>query len=103
MPSGAARDSTKEVVTMLSSGSERRTLDPTGSSECEGLSGREGLGREAVLIVSAMLLYFGIRNLTAGSTDAAFGNADLLSPSSDGSGSTGNRGCRARGSGATPS
>ena len=37
-----------------------------------------GLAREAVLVTVAILLYFGIRNLTAGSADAAFANADRL-------------------------
>ena len=37
-----------------------------------------GLAREVVLVAFAILLYFGIRNLTAGNENAAFANADRL-------------------------
>ncbi len=38
----------------------------------------EGLPRETLVVGVAMLLYFGIRNATAGSADAAFANADRI-------------------------
>jgi hypothetical protein len=41
-------------------------------------SARRGLLREAALVALAILLYFGIRNLTAGSPEAAFANAERL-------------------------
>jgi hypothetical protein len=40
---------------------------------------RRVLAREVSLIAGAMLLYFGVRNLTAGSADIAFLNADRIS------------------------
>lgn len=39
---------------------------------------RTGLLREVVLVACAMLVYFGIRNLTVGAEDAAEANADSL-------------------------
>lgn len=47
---------------------------PTGQ---EGFSAA-ALGREAALISLAILLYFGIRNLTVGSEGAAVANAERL-------------------------
>jgi hypothetical protein len=41
-------------------------------------SARGGLLREATLVALAILLYFGIRNATVGSADAAFANAERL-------------------------
>ena len=43
-----------------------------------GASARHGFLREAGLVAGAMLLYFGIRNLTAGSAETAFANAERL-------------------------
>ena len=63
---------------MAWNGSERRTLDPADSIGTKPISGLKGLGGEAGLIAAAMLLYFGIRNLTAGNADTAFVNADRL-------------------------
>ena len=63
---------------MASSGSEHGTLEPAGSVGTKSISGLKGLGGEVVLIAAAMLLYFGIRNLTAGNADTAFLNADRL-------------------------
>ncbi|HET9287294.1 MAG TPA: phosphatase PAP2 family protein [Gaiella sp.] len=63
---------------MVSNGSELRTLDPAESTGTKPVSGLKGLGAEAGLIAAAMLLYFGIRNLTAGNADTAFVNADRL-------------------------
>jgi hypothetical protein len=40
---------------------------------------RRTLAREVSLIVGAMLLYFGVRNVTAGSADLAFLNAERIS------------------------
>jgi PAP2 superfamily len=40
--------------------------------------GRAGLVREVLLVALAMLVYFGIRNLTVGNADAAAANADRL-------------------------
>jgi hypothetical protein len=39
---------------------------------------RHGLGREIVLVAAAMIVYFGIRNATAGSPQAAFANAQHI-------------------------
>jgi hypothetical protein len=66
-----------EVEEMAWNGSER-TLDPARLTGTEPISGLKGLGGEAGLIAAAMLLYFGIRNLTAGNADTAFVNADRL-------------------------
>jgi PAP2 superfamily len=63
---------------MAWNGSERRTLDPARLTGTKPISGLKGLGGEAGLIAAAMLLYFGIRNLTAGNADTAFVNADRL-------------------------
>ena len=41
-------------------------------------STRRSFLQEAVIIAAAMLAYFGIRNLTVGSTHAAFANADRI-------------------------
>ncbi|HEU0335811.1 MAG TPA: phosphatase PAP2 family protein [Gaiellaceae bacterium] len=41
-------------------------------------SARRGLLREAALVALAILLYFGIRNATAGNPDIAFANAEWL-------------------------
>jgi hypothetical protein len=41
-------------------------------------SARHGFLREAGLVAGAMLLYFGIRNRTAGSAETAFANAERL-------------------------
>jgi hypothetical protein len=49
-----------------------------GSVDMEPVS-RRTLAREVSLIVGAMLLYFGVRNLTAGSADVAFLNAERIS------------------------
>lgn len=62
---------------MAWNGSER-TLDPARLTGTKPISGLKGLGGEAGLIAAAMLLYFGIRNLTAGNADTAFVNADRL-------------------------
>lgn len=43
-----------------------------------GLRAPTGLAREVLLIAFAILLYFGIRNATAGSADDAFANAGRL-------------------------
>jgi hypothetical protein len=37
-----------------------------------------GLAREALLVGAAILLYFGVRNVTAGSAETAFTNADRI-------------------------
>jgi len=63
---------------MAWNGSERGTLDPARLIGTKPISGLKGLGGEAGLIAAAMLLYFGIRNLTAGNADMAFVNADRL-------------------------
>lgn len=44
----------------------------------ESRTGPETLSREILLIVGAMLLYFGVRNLTAGSAAAARANGDRV-------------------------
>ena len=60
---------------MPSTGPERA---PTGSRQAWGLPAATGLAREVLLISFAILLYFGVRNATAGSADAAFANAREL-------------------------
>jgi hypothetical protein len=42
------------------------------------LTARAEVAREAALIACAILVYFGVRNVTAGSVDAAFANAGRL-------------------------
>ena len=63
---------------MLRNGPEREVVDPAGHPAPRGRSGFSGLAQEAVLIAFAMLLYFGIRNLTVGSVATAFANADRI-------------------------
>ena len=60
---------------MPSTGPERA---PIRSRPALGLRGPTGLAREVLLIAFAILLYFGVRNATAGSADAAFANAREL-------------------------
>ena len=43
-----------------------------------GVPGLRRFGREVILVGFAILVYFGVRNLTAGNADAAFVNADRL-------------------------
>ena len=63
---------------MLHNGPEREVSDPGGRPAPRGESSFTGLAREVVLIALAMLLYFGIRNFTAGNAGAAVANADRL-------------------------
>ena len=63
---------------MLHNGPEREVSDPGGRHAPRGESSFTGLAREVVLIALAMLLYFGIRNFTAGNAGAAVANADRL-------------------------
>jgi hypothetical protein len=63
---------------MLRNGPERRVLDPARHAEPQGGAALTGFAREVVLIAFAMLLYFAIRNFTAGSAGMAVSNADRL-------------------------
>jgi PAP2 superfamily len=56
----------------------RSPVDAAGQGGRRGLRLPPGPPREALLIGLAMLLYFGVRNATAGSADAALANADRL-------------------------
>ena len=56
-------------------GSATASAGPDGRPGTHGLT---GLAREVGLVACAILLYFGIRNTTAGSADVAFANAERL-------------------------
>jgi len=57
---------------------ERETVERTISAVRTAPTGLDGLAREVVLVAFAILLYFGIRNRTAGSPGAAFENAHRI-------------------------
>jgi membrane-associated phospholipid phosphatase len=63
-------------VSAPGTGTGSGAVAPTGSALAA--SARRGLLREAALVAFAIILYFGIRNLTAGSPAAAFANAGRL-------------------------
>ena len=63
---------------MPSSGPKSAPVDCAGPSGRAAARAAEGLLHEAVVIGLAVLLYFGIRNATAGDADAAFSNAARL-------------------------
>lgn len=65
----------QEIVEMLH---EARARDSASSRAGREGSSAAALAREAALIALAILLYFGIRNLTAGSEGAAVANAERL-------------------------
>lgn len=59
-----------------------RMLPDAGPGSLESMSiealKRDGFLREAAFVVVAILAYFGVRNLTAGSAEVAFANADRI-------------------------